>query len=129
MTGIRPIEGVESDRWSISLTGQIKLITAKTAQVRTFDPLELPLEFVEAIYGDRWPFMTIRISQAQQFFNKVFPYPTMFKGDKATNMYAFRYRYVKWLQRSGFPPSQIQYKMGWVDPQLVFRYAGARLFV
>lgn len=128
-SGIRPIEGVESMRWSVNLIGEIMLVTAKSGQVRYFDPAELPASFVGSLLDGRWPFPNIRLSQAERFFQILFPYPTMTKGDKSSVMYAFRYRYVKWLVSQGYPPSQIQMKMGWVDPKLVARYGNAPLFV
>lgn len=128
-SGVRPIEGVESNRWSVNLMGEIMLVTAKSGQVRYFDPMELPSEFVNALINARWPFPNIRISQAERFFSILFPYPTMTKGDKNSVMYAFRYRYVKWLISEGYPPSQVQMKMGWIDPDLVYRYGNAPLYV
>ena len=126
-TGIRPVEGVDPAKWSVDLMGNFRLITAKTGQVRTFDPAELPREFVDDILLGRWPFPNIRYSQAEQYFYKLFPYPLLRKGDRPSGLYAFRYRYVKGLKLDGYPNSQIQSKMAWSDPELVNRYSGASL--
>lgn len=127
LTGCRPIEALEKYRWTYLIGDKIQLITAKSSGTRTFELSELPVKFVDALRDEIWLFDLIRISQASYYFSRLWTYIPTFLGDKAVRLYAFRYRYVKWLQLQGLTDLEIQEKMGWDNVLLASRYYGAIL--
>lgn len=126
-TGIRPVESLDRNRWNVLLNGNVQLITAKNSGIRIFDPSELPVPFYIDLLNDRWLFSDIRSSQSMYFFLKLWQYSKAKVGDKVVGLYAFRYRYVKYLVLEGYSPSEIQIKMGWSNVNLVHRYNGAQI--
>lgn len=127
-TGCRPVEGVEENRWSLAIDGSVRLVTAKSGFVRSFNAIELPEPFYDAIESGFWPFPFTRQSGAEYYFQRVFVYPGLVKGGKKVRLYAFRYRYVKMYHRAGWTDKQIAEKMAWADVGLVDRYANAKLY-
>lgn len=124
-TGVRPVESLDRNRWSVLLNGKVQLITAKNSGLRIFEETELPEAFYLDLYNGRWLFSDIRSSQSMYFFLKLWQYSKAKVGDKVVGLYAFRYRYVKWLVLEGYSASEIQAKMGWSNINLVSRYNGA----
>lgn len=126
-TGVRPVESLDRNRWAVLLNGKVQLITAKNSGIRIFDEAELPAAFYTDLYNGRWLFSDIRSSQAMYYFLKLWRYSKAKVGDKVVGLYAFRYRYVKYLVLEGYSPSEIQNKMGWSNVNLVHRYNGAQI--
>lgn len=126
-TGIRPVESLDRNRWSVLLNGKVQLITAKNSGLRIFEETELPTAFYTDLYNGRWLFSDIRSSQSMYFFLKLWQYSKAMVGGKVVGLYAFRYRYVKWLVLEGYSDSEIKDKMGWSNINLVGRYNGAQI--
>lgn len=126
-TGVRPVESLDKNRWSVLLNGKVQLVTAKNSGIRIFEETELPTAFYTDLVNGRWLFSDIRSSQSMYFFLKLWQYSKAKVGDKVVGLYAFRYRYVKYLVLEGYSPSEIQNKMGWSNVNLVHRYNGAEI--
>lgn len=129
LSGCRPVEALDPERWTLNNYGLVELRTAKLGLVRTFETDQLPAEFVEALRDGRWLFHLIRISQVELFYARLWWYVGARVGEKEVKLYAFRYRYVKFLVRSGYSDQEIKTIMGWNSISLVSQYNNARIIL
>lgn len=123
--GCRPTEVFEVHNWEDYSDSQVRMVTIKRGGMRYIDKSVLPVEFVNSLEMGLWYFNLVRISQLYNSFLKTWPYPQASVGNKDVKLYAFRYRYVKFLVREGYSEAQIQEIMGWGTQTLVGRYNGA----
>jgi len=129
LTGCRPIEAVDRDRWFPVSGLLVEMDTAKNGSNRQFSESQLPDGFFQAIQDGRWLFPVSRLSQAQTFFVKNWPYPKAKVGQKDLQLYAFRYRYIKKLKLEGVTNLDIAAIMGWSTTALVSVYNGAEIVI
>ena len=129
LTGCRDVELVSPEKWRINDGDEIVLATAKGQGLRKFNETDLPIDFVDALKNNDWLFSGITKGKAIYYYQRVSPLVGMYRGNKGVFLYAFRYRYVKYLRMSGLSYSEIKVIMGWESELMAERYSNAELWI
>jgi len=135
LTGCRPVELLEIERWSRLNKSELSLQTAKRGLIRTIPIAGLPSSFLEAVDaypGDLLPFTRISKSTTLRFWDLYFS-PSQFyfydddlKGSQG--MYILRHIFVKNLIYGGMTYSEASNYMGETDVKNITGYYLSQAF-
>lgn len=126
-TGCRTSELLDSSRWTDNLDGTITLQPLKGNSSRSISASILPSSFIDFINGIPGDYQTLTTRQLSYGMNMRFRHPTIEKGNKQSNIYLFRYYYVKTLFLDGMTVEEVVAHMGWADNAIAIGYRDAIL--
>lgn len=129
LTGLRPRELQDYDRWTIIDENTLKVQACKGSNDRTFDNSELTTTFVTAIRSSVRIYDVCRLATARIWLERWSNYPRIEKGNRDTSLYIFRYAKFKELNSLGWTTLQISNYMGEVSNSNTDGYINASLCV
>lgn len=124
-TGCRSTELLQQNRWARVDSDRVQLTPLKGNFIRYFDASVLPTSFVDFIDGITGDYHLLTTGKLEYFMRQFWPYPGTFKGQKQSNLYLFRYYYVKTLNIEGMNLTAITEHMGWHQESIALNYINA----
>lgn len=121
ITGCRSEELLFKERWSID-GDLITLVTFKTKKKRSWFVGDLSKELTEAIRYDVQPYGGLTQYQLMAEFKKHFKLVNLHCGNKATQLYAFRYNRARIAYSELKDVSEVMKYMGWENPTVAQGY-------
>jgi len=128
LTGCRYVEANELCRWELINGGYYKLTTAKEGEYRTFETYMLPVRFKTLVNAGIEYCSTHSYRTAVRDFYAASPYRMLKVGNKPIALHAFRHNYVKRLMSLGYPPAEIQAKLGHKDIGNTMKYINSVIY-
>lgn len=126
-TGCRTSELLDVERWTDNMDGTITLQPLKSNSPRLISAETLPISFISYINGTVGDYQDLTTRQLTYGMNRLFRFPLIEKGNKQSNIYLFRYYYVKTLFLNGMTVEQVVSHMGWADNAIAIGYRDAIL--
>lgn len=121
ITGCRSDELLFKERWIIE-EDLLTLTTFKTKAKRSFFVGDLSEEFTEAIRYDVQPYGGLTSYQLMAEYKRHFKLSNLHCGEKATQLYAFRYNRARIEYERLQDVSQVMEYMGWTNPNVALGY-------
>lgn len=112
LTGLRPVELQEFDRWTVLDENLLKVTAAKGSNDRIFQNSELTTTFVAAIRSGERIYDVCRLSTVRFWLWRWSSYKNLAKGNRQVSLYIFRYAKFKELHDLGWTTQQISDYMG-----------------
>lgn len=112
ITGCRPLEIVQIDRWHDSVTSNVTLDAAKGNLTRIISKAILPAYFKSAITNQVNPFPSLSYVRYRYAFLHTYVYPNARIGNKQVALYLFRHYQFKKLHNLGKTDNEIKTYMG-----------------
>ena len=122
VTGCRPNELLQIDRWTYIDTDHIELVPLKDNLTRSFTQSELSSDLVFSIIHQVAPYQGLTLRQLTSVMKKILPLIKIQTIDKSAIDYMFRYNKVKSLKDNGNTYPQITEKFGWNNEALAIGY-------
>lgn len=114
-TGCRFTELAEPNRWTFLAPNSITLQPLKSGNLRTFNALTLPADFVQLVRNSSLYLSNLNLSTGSYYFRKFYPQKKVYHLDKVITTHLFRHHYAKSLFAEGKTRTEIQILMGEVD--------------
>lgn len=121
ITGCRSEELLFKERWSID-EDLITLTTFKTNKKRSWFVNELSNEFTEAIKYDVQPYGGLTSYQLMAEYKKHFKLVNLHCGEKATQLYSFRYNRARIEHERVQDVKEVMLYMGWDNQNVAMGY-------
>jgi len=112
ITGCRPLEIMQIERWHDSVGTNVTLDAAKGNQIRIISKAILPAYFKSAITNQVNPFPSLSYVRFRYAFLHTYAYPLARIGNKQVALYLFRHYQFKKLHNLGQTDAQIKSYMG-----------------
>lgn len=122
VTGCREGEVCDLTRWSLSAVGVYTLITSKGSKARTFEAVDLPMEFREWIANRKNGRAPTSVDRLRSSFRQMSLYSSLTSGNKGISTHLFRYAYIRDLEARGATLQQIKDRMGLTSTKVVNGY-------
>lgn len=123
-TGCREGEACDLTRWKLTPIGTYELTTEKGAGIRTFEAIDLPVEFrlwIANRTNGRAPTSVDRLRSA---FRQMSPWTTLRVGRKGISTHLYRYAYMRTLEAEGLTVAEIKDRMALASSAVVRGYLG-----
>lgn len=127
-TGCRPNEITNKARWTALSPTTFQLQPLKGNGLRYLNSTDLTPNFIDWITGASQNYQYCTYTKMKGIWSNNQTVPQIYKDSKPMDLYCFRYRYVKFLHRSGFSDLDIQSIMGWTELAMVDSYVNAILY-
>lgn len=121
-TGCREGEVCDLSRWTLTNVGTYELVTEKGAGIRTFDAVELPLEFRQWIANRKDGRAPTSVDRLRSAFRQMSTWRRLSVGRKGISTHLFRYAYIRSLQAEGFTVPEIKARMALSSTTVVNNY-------
>jgi integrase len=123
-TGCREGEVCDLTRWRLTQVGTYELTTEKGQGIRTFEAVDLPMQFRQWIAGrqnGRAPTSTDRLRSA---FRQMCPLGQLRVGSKGISTHLYRYAFIRSLEAEGRTVAEIKEIMALSSTRVVQGYLG-----
>ncbi len=120
-TGCRSNELLFPERWRIE-NGNAILTTFKTSKPRIFPTSNLTDQFVSSIMDGEKPYNAISEHQVMNEYKKHFKLVNLHCGEKATQLYTFRYNRARIEYERLKDIEQVMVYMGWTNVNVARGY-------
>ena len=127
LTGCRPNELFEINRWSVISDYTVSLLPQKGNTTRSCVLDSRCDNFLAAIQGQYSPFLGRTIYQFQNLYQQIREWGILNSGSKVITAYLYRYRFIWQLSADGYSLSQIASTMGYVESMTPQAYLSASI--
>lgn len=111
-TGCREGEVCDLTRWKLTKVGTYELQPEKGSKVRTFEAVDLPMEFREWIAGSKTGRAPTSVDRLRSSFRQMCPYGSLKSGKKGISTHLYRYAFMRDLKMNGRTLTEIKEIMG-----------------
>lgn len=121
-TGCREGEVCDLTRWKLTSIGTYELRAEKGTAIRTFDAVDLPVEFRYWIADRKNGRAPTSVDRLRSSFRQMSPWRSLTSGNKGISTHLYRYAFIRQLQAEGLTIPQIKSKMGLSSTKVVNGY-------
>lgn len=127
-TGCREGEVCDLTRWSLTTVGTYELKTEKGGGVRTFEAVDLPIQFREWVANTKSGRAPTSVDRLRSAFRQLCPWSDLHSGKKGISTHLYRYAFIRQLAADKVPIEEIQAIMalssrrvvqGYIDNQVI----------
>ncbi len=123
-TGCREGEIVDLWRWRLTNVGTYVMKTEKSGADRTFEAVNLPIEYREWISERTTGIAPTSTDRLRSAFRQMVPYGNLTVGNKGISTHLFRYNYIRQLKEAGYGIPELKVIMGLTSTKVVTGYLG-----
>lgn len=121
-TGCREGEVCDLTRWTLTNVGTYQLRTEKGAGIRTFEAVDLPIQFREWIAGRPNGRAPTSVDRLRSAFRQMSPWSDLRSGRKGISTHLYRYAFIRQLAADGVPIEELQVIMALASRRVVQGY-------
>ena len=107
-TGCREGEVCDLTRWTLTNVGTYELKTEKGGGIRTFEAVDLPIQFREWIAGRQNGRAPTSVDRLRSAFRQMCSWSNLSSGSKGISTHLFRYAFIRQLAADAVPIEEIQ---------------------
>lgn len=122
-TGCRAGEAIDQSRWSYASNGDVRLQPLKRNYTRTFDRVQLPIDFDAWLNKEAQYIYPVTYRQLQHYTASQWAKFNIKVGESNKLLHVYRHRYVKELIENGFTIEQAKESMGHSHIENTISYA------
>lgn len=127
ITGCRPVELLRQENLTIE-GNEMKIVTAKTNEVRTIPINLLSVHLVDAVREGYKAYEGLTYDQLMHEFYRLWPMPRIYTEDKEVGLYCFRYNRAYLLHNDGLTLPEITNFFAWQNPHRAGHYVSRPLY-
>ena len=121
-TGCREGEVCDLTRWRLTPIGTYELRTEKGGGVRTFEAVDLPIQFREWIANSKSGRAPTSMDRLRSAFRQMCSWSVLSSGNKGISTHLFRYAFIRQLAADAVPIEEIQKIMALSSKRVVQGY-------
>ena len=121
-TGCREGEVCDLTRWTLTNIGTYALRTEKGGGIRTFEAVDLPVQFREWIAGRKNGRAPTSVDRLRSAFRQMCPWSDLSSGRKGISTHLYRYAFIRQLAADKVPIEDIQRIMALASRRVVQGY-------
>ena len=121
-TGCREGEVCDLTRWSLTNIGTYELRTEKGGGIRTFEAVDLPVQFREWIAGRKNGRAPTSVDRLRSAFRQMSKWKALSSGKKGISTHLYRYAYMRSLEAEGYTVPEIKERMALKSTTVVRGY-------
>lgn len=123
-TGCREGEVCDLTRWKLTPVGTYELTTEKGAGIRTFEAVDLPMEFRQWIASRKNGRAPTSVDRLRSAFRQMSTWSSLSVGKKGISTHLYRYAYMRSLEAEGYTVPEIKERMALKSTTVVSNYLG-----